>query len=179
MLAVTDPERTPDVLALARSLPGGAGIILRTFGRLEIEAAADALSDICRRRGLTLLVAADPSLARSCGAAGVHWPERLLARAHRPWRDAIVTAAAHSPRAMRRASQVADAILLSPVFVSASPSAGRPLGLFRAAAFARRSERAIYALGGVNASTAGRLLGLDFAGFAAVAGLTPALSVRT
>jgi len=45
----TDPDRTPDRLAAAAGLPAGAGVVLRTFGRPDVEALAPAL------RGLTCL----------------------------------------------------------------------------------------------------------------------------
>ncbi|MEQ8404888.1 MAG: thiamine phosphate synthase [Oceanicaulis sp.] len=166
LFVLTDPERTPDLVRLAERLPAGCGLILRTFGRSEIEAHAFALAQIAGVRGLTLLISADRDLARRCGAHGVHWPR--WARPHRPWPGALVTASAHDPAALRRAERAADAVLVSTVFASASPSAGRPMGPFRLAAWARRSRVPVYALGGVNAGTIRRLDGLGIAGAAAI-----------
>lgn len=171
LFALTDSERTPDPLALAQALPPGCGLILRTFGRPKLEALAGTLADIARARGLVFLIAADPELAARCGADGVHWPERMLARAARA-RFRVMTASAHGPGAIRRAAGLVDAVLVSTAFASASPSAGAPLGVFRIAAAARRAPLPVYALGGISARTLPRLDGLGISGAAAVAGVT-------
>ncbi|WBQ12011.1 thiamine phosphate synthase [Hyphomonadaceae bacterium BL14] len=170
LFALTDPDRTPDPLALARALPPGTGLILRTFGRPALEALAGDLAGIARARDLVFLVAADPALAARCGADGVHWPGRMLAQAARA-RFPVMTASAHSPGTIRRAAGLVDAVLVSTAFASASPSAGPPLGVFRIAAAARRARVPVYALGGVTGSTLPRLNGLGVSGAAAVAGL--------
>lgn len=171
LFALTDPDRTPDPLALARALPPGTGLILRTFGRPELEALAGDLAGIARARGLVFLVAADPELAARCGADGVHWPERMLALAARACFP-IMTASAHGPGAIRRAAGLVDAVLVSTAFASASPSASPPMGVFRLAAAARRARVPVYALGGINAATLPRLNGLGISGAAAVAGVS-------
>jgi thiamine-phosphate pyrophosphorylase len=105
---------------------------------------------------------------------GAHLPERLAAKGRRFRRSGrLVTAAAHSEAAIRRARlSGCDAVLVSAVFDSRSPSAGRPLGPLRFAALARRAKLPVYALGGVNARTARRLLGSGAAGVAAVEAFT-------
>ncbi len=130
---------------------------------------------IARRRGLVLLAGSDPALARAIGAAGVHLPER---QAHRsgPVRRGrlgwVITAAAHDGRAIRRAFAAgAHAVVVSPVFESRSPSAGRPLGPTRFAALVRTAGGPVYALGGIDAFTARRLLGSGAAGIAMVEAL--------
>jgi thiamine-phosphate pyrophosphorylase len=165
---LTDPERTPDPAAIARRLPAGAGLIYRHFGAATRVETAGALAALCRARGLILLIGADPALAAEVGADGVHWPERL-APGRRPAWGRIHTAAAHSGPALAWAANAGlDGALLSPVFVSRSASAGRPLGLQRAARLAQGAGLPVFALGGVNARTARRLTGLGFAGLAAV-----------
>jgi thiamine-phosphate pyrophosphorylase len=69
---VTDPVRTPDPLATVNRLPRGMGVIWRHFGESTRLATGLALARACRRRGLVLLVANDPTLANRIGAAGVH-----------------------------------------------------------------------------------------------------------
>jgi thiamine-phosphate pyrophosphorylase len=87
-----------------------------------------------------------------------------------------VTAAAHSMPALIRARRAgADAALLSAVFQSRSPSAGRPLGPMRFADLVRRAGLPVYALGGVKTKNAPRLLGSGAAGLAMVEGLAEAL----
>ncbi len=171
LLAFTDPARTPDVMALAESLRPGEALVYRSFGAADAEPVARALRRITRRRGVLLLIGADLRLARIVGADGVHLPERMahqapaLRRAHRRW---LVTVAAHSPRAARVA---ADAAVVSAIFPSRSPSAGRPLGVLRLAQIARRTATPVYALGGINNKTARRLMPAGVVGIAAVEGL--------
>lgn len=170
MLFVTDPERTPDPAAIAERLPRGAGIIFRAFEAPDAAAQAKSLAAVARRRGLVLLVGADEQLAGV--AHGIHLPERLVSRLPRirarcPRR--LITAAAHSPLAIRKAAQLgADAVLFSTVFESRSSSAGRPIGPIRLAALARAAPAPVYALGGVDMKNARRLMASGVAGIAAV-----------
>jgi thiamine-phosphate pyrophosphorylase len=172
LLVFTDPARTPDVEALARRLPRGAALVFRAFGAADAELQARRLRALVAARGGRLLVGADAGLAARVGAHGVHLPERAAARAGalkaaRP--DWIVTAAAHSLGAARRARAAgADAAVVSAVFPSRSPSAGAPIGPLRLATIARAAGLPVYALGGVNETTARRLKDLPLAGLAAV-----------
>lgn len=167
----TDPERTPDPVAAARRLPRGTAVVYRHFGDVRRGRVARKLAAVCRERGLMLLIAADPALARRTGAHGVHWPERLLPPA-RPCGLSLMTASAHGPEGVQRAAQAgADACVLAPVFPTQSASARRPLGLFRASQIARAAPLPVIALGGINADTARLLAGRGFAGAAAVQAL--------
>ncbi len=175
LLFFTDPARTPDPEAVAGRLPRGAGIVFRGFGDPGAPARAARLAAIARARGLILLIGQDAALALRVRAHGVHLPERLahragpLKRAHPRW---IVTVAAHSLRAARRA-RAADAVVLSPALPSASPSAGAPLGPARLATLVRLAGRPVYALGGITNETARRLRDAGLVGLAAVEGLSP------
>ncbi len=175
VLFLTDPQRTPHPERDAEGLPCGSAVVFRAFGAPDAVAQGWRLRAVTRRRGLVLLVGADPGLARAIGADGVHLPERLAHRAgalrrSRPgW---IVTAAAHDEAAVRRARRAgAQAVLVSPVFESASASAGRPMGVLRFAALVRRAGLPVYALGGIDAGTAQRLTSTGAAGVAAVSAL--------
>ena len=178
LLFFTDPIRTPfPEQGLAR-LPRGSGIVFRAFGAPDAAATAWRLGVLARRRGVVFFVGADAALAVAARADGVHLPERL---AHRPGvvrrlhRRFIVTAAAHNVPAARRARRSGvDAVVLSPVFPSASPSAGRPLGARRFAAWLRTAGGPCYALGGVNARTVRLLSRSGAVGVAAVGALTDA-----
>jgi len=176
LILVTDPDRTPDPVALATRLPPGSGVIFRGFGRKGAGETARALAAVARRRGLVLLIGADA--VRPSGA-GVHLPERMAGRAaalKRARPGVLVTVAAHSMAALVRARRAgADAALLSTAFASRSPSAGRPLGPVRFAALVRRAGLPVYALGGVTTKNAPRLLGSGAAGLAMVEGLANAL----
>jgi thiamine-phosphate pyrophosphorylase len=176
LILVTDPDRTPDPVALAERLPRGSGVIFRGFGRKGSGKTARRLAAVARRRGLALLIGAD---AVRVAGAGVHLPERMAHRAgalKRARPGILVTVAAHSFAALVRARRAgADAALLSAVFKSGSPSAGRPLGPVRFAALARRAGLPVYALGGVRMKNAPRLKGSGAAGLAMVEGLAKAL----
>ena len=172
LLFFTDPARTPEPEAIARRLPAGAAVVFRAFGAADAEARGARLLAIARERGLKLLIGADAGLAARLGADGVHLPERLAHRArrlkaaHPGW---LITAAAHSPRAARRAlASGADAVVVSAVFPSRSASAGAPMGPIRLAILARHLDGPAYALGGVDNKTARRLKDAGLVGLAAV-----------
>jgi thiamine-phosphate pyrophosphorylase len=172
LLFLTDPDRAPEPWRAAERLPRGSAVVFRAFGRPDAIPAGLKLKAVAHRRGLRLLLGADPALAAAIGADGVHLPQRLahragaLRRAHPGW---IVTAAAHSrPAVLAAARAGACAVLVSPVFESRSPSAGRPLETARLAALVRASGVPVYALGGVDAKSARRLIGTGAAGLAAV-----------
>lgn len=159
---------------MARALPRGAALVYRSFGAPEAEAVAARLVALAHAHGALVLIGADAGLAARVGADGVHLPERLASRARAirsrnpRW---IVTAAAHSLTAARRAKLAgADAAVVSAVFPSRSPSAGRPIGVLRLAQIARAAGLPVYALGGVNDRTAGRLKDASVVGLAAVEG---------
>jgi len=172
LILMTDDERLPDPLRAAAALPRGSAVIVRARDAMRRRALAAAILPIVRRRNLCLLIAADPMLALACGADGVHLPEtrigdaaRLRAR-HR----FIITAAAHSLSALRKAGWV-DAIVLSPAFPTASHPARAALGPLRAGMIARGAIVPVYALGGIDHRNAGGLSG--FAGIAAIGALGP------
>lgn len=164
---LTDPVRTPDPAAIVKALPRGTGVIYRHFGADDRFETGLILRKACYHKGLPLLIANDPKLAIAVRADGVHWPE---AQAHqaRKWQGRFFfqTQSVHSAAGMRRA--LCDGVLFSTVFPSNSPSAGMATGPIRFRLLARKSGRAIYALGGVNGATAGRVAG--FSGLAAIEG---------
>lgn len=162
----TDPQRTPDPVAIARRLPRRTAVVYRHFGAPERAATARRLAAIARARGLFLLIGADPELAGRVGADGVHWPQRLAAHARNA---GLVTVAAHDAQALAQAEAMgAHACVLGPVFATRSAAANRPLGLFHASQLARAARLPVIAIGGVNAENAARLRGRGFAGVAAV-----------
>jgi thiamine-phosphate pyrophosphorylase len=175
MLLFTDPLRTPDPIAAASRLPRGCGVVFRPFGAASALDQGHALAKVCRRRGLILLVGADANLAARLKADGLHLPQRLAGRAGaiRAWRDRfLVTAAAHdAPAALRARRAGAAALVISPVFESRSPSAGRPIGPLALARWVRAVGGPVYALGGVSVTTA-RALGMTgVVGLAAIEAL--------
>ena len=156
-------------------LPRGSGVVFRAFGAPDAAALGRALGRQARRRGVLFLVGADRGLAARLGADGVHLPQRLAVRAGTIAalrRRFLVTAAAHDlPAALRAHRAGVDAIVVSAVFASASPTAGAAMGVMRFASLIRRAGAPAYALGGVNAGTVRRLRGSGAVGVAAVGGL--------
>ena len=172
---MTDPVRLPDPAPLLARLPRGSGVILRDYGHPDREARARNLARRCRRLGLELLVAGDAALALRVGAAGVHLPEHLVRRMagcgcwRRPRPDFRITAAAHGEAALAAAVRLGvDAVLLSPVFATASHPEGPSLGPLRFAALVSGTRLPVYALGGLSPRRAGRLRPLALAGFAGI-----------
>ena len=156
-------------------LPRGSAVVYRAFGGPEAVGRGLALARQARLRGVAFFVGADVRLAVRLRADGVHLPQRSTGRTgtiaalrHR----FLVTGAAHGlPAALRARRGGLDAIVVSPVFASASPSAGRSLGLLRFASLVRQAGLPAYALGGVNDRTIRRLKGSGAAGMAAIDGL--------
>ncbi len=175
MLFFTDPLRTLAHTLTAARLPKGCGVVFRAFGAADAIEQGRALARVCRQGRLTLLVGADPALAARLNADGVHLPQRLAGRAGlvRSLRTRfLVTAAAHDlPAALRARRAGAQALVISPVFASNSPSAGRAMGPRALARLARAAGIPVYALGGVNASTARALKRTGAVGLAAVEAL--------
>jgi thiamine-phosphate pyrophosphorylase len=153
-----------DWAAAARRLPRGSVVILRGTHRA-------ALLETLRPLPLRLLVADDPTLAMA--ADGLHLPERR-AREAAHWRcrrpDWIITAAAHSLRALMNLAHV-DAVFLSPVFATTSHPGASALTPVRAAFIAGHATVPVYALGGVTARNAA-LLAPAFSGIAAITALS-------
>jgi len=164
----TDPERTPRPWQVVNTLPAGSAVVFRHFGATDRRVVARRLQRICAGRRLRLLIGADPALAESVGAAGVHLPEHMsrlapVLKTARP--DWIVSVATHGEAPL---PAFADAAVLSPVYPSRSPSAGATLGVATAARIARTSPISMIALGGVKIA---HMHALARAGFAGVAGI--------
>ena len=175
LLFFTDPARVPDPETVAERLPRGAGIVFRAFGAADAVEQGLRLREIASRRGLLLLAGAEAGLAEAIDADGLHMPERrvgeipALKAAHPRW---LVTAAAHGQAAIAAAEHAgADAVVVSPVFPSNSPSAGAPLRLEGLKALIAATTLPVYALGGVRAQTAAQLIGSGIIGIAAVEAL--------
>ena len=156
----SDPVRLPDPRAAAARLPAGAAVVARGLAPAMLR----DLATLARRRRLVLLVAGDGRLALRHGA-GLHVPDRravagLLAflRGRRD-RGLTLTVAAHGQAGLARGRRLrADAVVLSPVFPTASHPGAAALGPLRWAALAARGgARPVVALGGVGPRNAMRL----------------------
>jgi thiamine-phosphate pyrophosphorylase len=175
---MTDARRAHDPVADVMRLPQGAAVILRHYELVPQArlALARILSAATKARKVKLLIADDMRMALDVHADGVHFSEAALRRAGHRLRKLphwLVTAAAHSAPALRRAAQAGvTAALLSPVFITMSHPGTTPLGALRFAALAQNSAVPVYGLGGINDRTVRRLRGSGAAGVAAIDGLS-------
>lgn len=176
VILMTDEHRLSDPLAAAGRLPTGAAIMARHTNTAARRALVERLLPVCRAQGLRLIVADDFALAREVGAFGLHLPERQAAsdgalRLRRRWQGPMLSVAAHSPKALRRAAAIgADAALVAPVFATRSHPGTPAIGLARFLAWCRTADVPVYALGGMTSATAGRLQGPSIVGIAAIGG---------
>ncbi|WP_431303496.1 thiamine phosphate synthase [Sediminicoccus sp. BL-A-41-H5] len=154
---LSDPARLPDPSPLLAGLPRGAAVLLRGVAP---EVAA-RVARLCRQRGVLPLVSGEGRLALRIGA-GLHVPDRapthgLLAFLSSR-RGALLSAAVHGRAGVARARRIgADAVLVSPVFPTASHPGAPTLGPLRWAALARAAGRPAVALGGMSARAMRRL----------------------
>jgi thiamine-phosphate pyrophosphorylase len=179
LVLMTDSRRLPEPLPAVRALPPGSAVIVREIEGERRARLVRQLRPVCRRRRIRLLVAADEDLARR--ADGLHLSETMVRGGTRRWRlsrrrpDSLVTASAHSAGAICRAAALGvDAVLLAPVFATASHPQARPIGPLRFARLVRASPLPTYALGGIDEAGARRLLRSGAAGFAAIGALARA-----
>jgi thiamine-phosphate pyrophosphorylase len=181
-LALTDPLRAPDPFALLATLPQGAGLIWRAYDAAPSREALQGLARAARRKHVTLFVALAPEAGRRARFHNRHLAEHQLEipytdhvwlRARRGACHIAVTAAAHSERAVMAAARAGvDAVLISPVFATASHPGAATLGALRFAALARLARKLgieAYALGGV--TDPGKIRRLTGSGATGVAGI--------
>jgi thiamine-phosphate pyrophosphorylase len=173
LILMTDDLRLPDPVPAVRALPPGSLVIVRAKDPKRRASLALQLRPVAWARGLILLIADDPQLARAIGANGLHLPEARAQEAPH-WRarnsDWLITASAHSLKSVLRAAH-ADAVLLSPVFSTLSHKGAPPLSPARARMMARSVPMPVFALGGVTAQNS--LLLSGFSGMAAIGALNP------
>ncbi len=164
LFVMTDPDRLPDPLAVARRLPAGCGLVYRHFGDPEAGAVIAQLASLCAQRNIQLMISYDPALD-GIGApdAGVHFAQKhhhAIAAWRTQWPDRPASAAAHDCKSARRAlDEGVDAVFLSSVFASKSPSAGPPMGAQGFAHNVQTIGGPVYALGGITAQNAPDLCG--------------------
>jgi thiamine-phosphate pyrophosphorylase len=158
-LALTDASRAPDPFTLLAHLPKDAGLVWRAYGEHISRPRLQALSRAARQAHTLLFLASAQARRAPPPSLHQHWPEHRLNRPYtdgkpRPQHRALITAAAHSERAIIAAARArVDAVLISPVFATRSHPGSASLGVTRFAALARLAHArglAVYALGGIN-----------------------------
>lgn len=170
---LTDRRRIAHPEPILRALPPGTAAVYRDYDDPERPRIADRYAALCRSREVLFLVAGDARLARGCGAAGVHYPSRLLGEIV-PADDLIVSAACHAASELgTAASRGAKIAFLSPVFATKSHHGTEHLGAVRFCAMAAEASLPVLALGGVNQENCRMLAGANVAGFGAIGAYLP------
>lgn len=132
---------------LAR-LPRGSGLVFRHYHLLPEARRArfDALLGLAHRHGHLVILAGDTALARSWLADGAYAAPDRLGRKQGMLRLATV----HSLRELARSHRAAaDAVLISPVFPTASHPGAQTLGRVRMKLLSAHAQVPVIALGGM------------------------------
>lgn len=140
----TDARLGPDLLAIARRLPIGTGVVFRhhELGPAERRALLRGLRRVGTARRLTIVDDTGGRIRR-----------------------------VHSARELRVALPAKpDLLFISPIFATRSHPEWRPLQRVRAAALVRLSRRPVLALGGMTPKRFAAVRGLGFAGWGGIDG---------
>jgi thiamine-phosphate pyrophosphorylase len=158
-------------------MPIGSTIIYRHFGKKDREQEARLLRQITFKRGQQFLIGADPGLAINIGADGVHFRRDFSLRLPAMWRnrypDWLITMAGLKSQNAAYSGDIEnlDALIVSSIFESQSPSAGTPIGVKALKRICAQSSVPVIALGGINTKNVSKLSGSGAAGLAAISGL--------
>ena len=171
MVFMTDPARVENPLELIRRLPPRCAVIYRHFGEPK---QGPAIHELCKTQGRQFLIGNDPELAENLNADGVHFSRDANLRGPITWRakhpDWIITMAGLKTGAYLAPLDSLDALFISSIFPSQSPSSGTSIGLEVLKQRTSRLPVPIFALGGIDAGTASQLIGSRAAGLAAIEG---------
>ena len=161
-----------NVVETVRKLPAGCAVIYRHFGEPK---AARELRALTQDQDRQFLIGNDPELAKRVSADGVHFARDAKLSGPIKWRakhpDWIITMAGLKSGAYLAPLDSLDALFISSIFPSQSPSAGTPIGAQALKDRCTRLPVPIYALGGVSAGTAPQLINTGATGLAAIEGL--------
>lgn len=150
------PDREGYLHTLEALLAGGVRLVQLRAKSLEegaYRALAQRAAVLCRARGATLLLNAQPEWVAPSGAHGVHLTaRRLMAATTRPLgADRWVAASCHDDRELAHACRIGvDFIVAAPVLPTGSHPGRRPLGWPGLKALAAGATVPVYALGGVS-----------------------------
>ena len=136
---------------------GGSAVVFRHYHLPPVERYARfrALARIARAQGHLVILSDSALTAREWGADGIYGaPLSLTPRR----RDLLHIATAHNLREIAQANRIgADAVMLSPVFLTRSHPGAKTLGAQRFLHLARHSQAPVIALGGMDSHRARRL----------------------
>lgn len=165
---VSDARNDAAVERSLKRLPRGSGLVFRHYHLPPHERRArfEVLARLARRFGHVVVLAGDAREARAWGAHGAYGTSQRLGRGPAVLRLVTVHSLRELAQAQRRQ---ADAVVLSPVFATASHPGGRVLGPVRWKLLAARALVPTIALGGM---TAHRAQAYGIAKWAAIDGLS-------
>ncbi len=176
LILMTDDDRHVDWIEAVEALPREAAVVVRSRCAKRREALALQILAVAKPRRIRVCIASDLKLAIRLRATGVHMPEKQMqyaAQLRRQLPLALLTASAHGPRGLwRAAANGADAVLLSPVFTTASHSGARPLGVAKWAAMRSGTCIPVLALGGVSGRNADSAISAGATGLAVIGSWT-------
>ena len=174
LIFMTDPKRVTNIFKAAEKMPRGAAIIYRHFGSAHKLVDAEALRRLTFERGQQFLIGDDPKLAIEVGADGVHFRRDAKVEAPALWRrrcpDWIISMAGLKSGTYQGSLSVLDGLLISSVFPSNSPSAGKPIGIAGLRNAVQNIEAPVFALGGITGHNAHELAHSGAAGLAGISG---------
>jgi thiamine-phosphate pyrophosphorylase len=166
---ISDARNDAQLERALKALPRGSGFIYRHYHLPDPArwARFRVLRRIARARGHRVILADSALTARAWGADGIYDAPRSLTPRRR---GLLHLATAHDLHEVGLAGRLgADAVLLSPVFPTATHPGGAVLGPVRFRLLARQSALPVIALGGM---TAARARVLDWDRWAAIDGLS-------
>lgn len=171
LIAMSDPVRTPDILAWAEALPEHCAVIYR-YDKFDKDIAAK-LRALTQARRQQLLIRSETYMGPSEGFHFRRGTElntiKALRKSHP---QTLMTLAAIKTGEYSTAPPPLDGLLVSAIFTSQSPSAGTPIGIENLKAKVHQYRMPIYALGGITVETVSALKQTGIAGIAAVGALT-------
>ena len=181
LILMTDPKRLPHLAETLAHIPDRSAIIYRHFGHENRHKDAILLREVTFKRSQQLLIGGgDISLAQSIKADGVHFSRHtemnLIKKTRRDHPNWIISLAALkksnlSPNDYGADIACLDALIVSSIFSSQSPSAGEAIGVDVLSSITKKFPIAIIAMGGITLKTAPQLIGSGAAGLAAIDGL--------
>ncbi len=146
-----DEERISDETSFLKSLPStkNLGVVVRTKKKKHLYNKTKQVEKICRLKGFKVFVSANPQIAMSAGADGVHFPQEC--RKTRLYNSLSYSCSFHKFSDLRRTIDLKiKKVFISPIFKTASSNSKKPIGLTRLLFLSRSLKCEIGVLGGIN-----------------------------
>lgn len=171
LIAMSDPKRTPNILEWVNTLPVHCAVIHR-YDKFDESLSRD-LRALTLKKHQQLLIRAETILT-ACD--GLHFKRhsdlKHINAQRRRHPTALLTLAGLKTGEYSEPLPALDGLLVSAIFPSQSPSAGKPIGLKALKAKTAQYKVPIFALGGVDLDTAPKLRDTGVAGIAAIGAFT-------